>query len=138
MKRIIGLDYGTRRIGVAVSDPLRLTAQPVGTVTVSEPGSIPETLFALVDFNEIETAVIGLPLNMNGSEGESARGARLFASGFTERTRIPVVFWDERLSSRSAELAMLEDNVRRRKRKQSKDVIAAVIILQNYLDFLSG
>lgn len=138
MKRIIGLDFGTRRIGVALSDPLRMTAQPVGTIELTETGTIPAALTAIADPEAIETAVVGLPLNMNGSEGESAQNARAFADIFRKATGIPVVFWDERLSTRAAELAMLEDNVRRRKRRQHKDTISAVIILQNYLDFLSG
>ncbi len=137
MKRIIGLDFGTRRIGVALSDPLRMTAQPVGTADVREPGVMPPELATMVDMTEIESAVVGLPLNMNGSEGESAINARIFADQFKKAFDIPVILWDERLSSRSAELAMLEDNLRRNKRKLRKDMIAAVIILQNYLDYLS-
>jgi putative holliday junction resolvase len=138
MKRIIGFDYGTHRIGIAISDPLRITAQPLCTVSVVNTGELPEQLKKIVSDLDIETAVVGLPLHMNGSEGESAGKARLFARMFQEEYTIPVIFWDERLSSLSAERAMLEHNMRRDKRKKHRDVIAAVIILQNYLDFLSG
>ena len=138
MKRIIGFDYGTKKLGVAVSDPLRITAQPLDTVTVKKADELPERLTEIFDEYEIEKVVVGLPLNMNGTEGETALEARSFADRIKEKFEIEVVMWDERLSSRTVERAMLEDNMRRRKRRNRKDIMAAVVILQNYLDFISG
>jgi len=138
MRRIIGFDYGTKRIGVAVSDLLRITAQPLDTINAKSSDELPESLDSIFAEYDFEKAVIGLPLNMNGTEGETAREARAFAALIQEKFNLETVLWDERLSSRTVELAMLEDNVKRRKRKKRKDVMAAVVILQNYLDFLSG
>lgn len=138
MKRIIGFDYGTHRIGIAISDPLRITAQPLCTITMEKTDELSEHLKKIMGDLDIEKAVVGLPLHMNGSEGESAEKAKLFARMIQEEYSVPVILWDERLSSLSAERTMLEYNMRREKRKKHRDVIAAVIILQNYLDFLSG
>lgn len=138
MKRIIGFDYGTKKLGVAVSDPLRITAQPVDTVTVKKADELPERLSEIFSEYDAEKVVVGLPLNMNGTEGETAAEARAFADRIKEEFNLEVVMWDERLSSRTVERAMLEDNMRRRKRRNRKDIMAAVVILQNYLDFISG
>jgi putative holliday junction resolvase len=138
MKRLVCFDYGTHRIGIAVSDPLQVTAQPLGTVKVTTQNTLNDELKQLLVDIDIEKAVVGLPLNMNGTEGDIAGEARIFADLVRDEYNVPVVLWDERLSSRSAERVLLEHNMRRRKRKLKKDVIAAVIILQNYLDFLAG
>lgn len=137
MKRIIGFDFGERNIGIALSDPLKITAQPLTTVKVKDPETLPEELAEIFSEHEIELIVVGLPLNMNGTEGETAAAAREFAARLEVAFQVKFVMWDERLSSKTVERAMLEDNVRRRKRKKHKDVMAAVVILQNYLDFLS-
>lgn len=137
MKRILGLDLGTKRIGVAVSDPLRITAQPVTTLIVTTPAAIPEAISAIHSQYDAESIVIGLPLHMNGTEGEAARSVRDIAERLEVDHGIAVIFWDERLSSLTVEKAMLEDNMRRRKRRSRKDIMAAVVILQGYLDYLS-
>ncbi|MGB3976817.1 MAG: Holliday junction resolvase RuvX [bacterium] len=138
MKRIIAFDYGTSRIGVAISDPLRITAQPLCTIDVREEGMLPDKVKTIMCDMDIEKAVVGLPLHMTGDEGELAVKARQFAQMLEQEFNISVQLWDERLSSRLADRVMLESDMRRDKRKKRRDVIAAVIILQNYLDFLSS
>lgn len=120
-----------------MSDLLRITAQPLDTLLVKKPDELPESLDKIFSDYDFEKAVVGLPLNMNGTEGETAQEARAFGDQIHEKYKLEVVMWDERLSSRTVELAMLEDNVRRRKRKSRKDIMAALVILQNYLDFLA-
>lgn len=138
MKRIIAFDYGTNRIGVAISDPLQITAQPHGVIEVKNTDTIPDNVKMIIQEMDIEKAIVGLPLHMSGAEGELAKKARHFAQMLEQEFNIPVQLWDERLSSRSADRVMLESNMRREKRKKHRDTLAAVIILQNYLDFLSS
>jgi len=130
--RTIGLDYGERTIGVAVSDELGLTAQGVKTIRRSNREW--DELAELVRTYGAAAFVVGLPRNMNGSYGERAEAARAFARGLERRFAIPVVLWDERLSTIGAERALLEANLSRAKRKQVIDKMAAVFILQGYLD----
>ncbi len=138
MKRIIAFDYGTNRIGVAISDPLQITAQPHGVIEVKNTDTIPDNVKMIMQEMDIEKAIVGLPLHMSGAESELAKKARHFAQMLEQEFNIPVQLWDERLSSRSADRVMLESNMRRDKRKKHRDTLAAVIILQNYLDFLSS
>ena len=138
MKRIIAFDYGTNRIGVAISDPLQITAQPHGVIEVKNTDTIPDNVKMIIQEMDIEKAIVGLPLHMSGAESELAKKARHFAQMLEQEFNIPVQLWDERLSSRSADRVMLESNMRRDKRKKHRDTLAAVIILQNYLDFLSS
>jgi putative Holliday junction resolvase len=135
--RIMGLDYGTKTVGVAVSDPLGITAQGVETVVRKEENKLRQTLARieqLIDEYGVEEIVVGLPKNMNNTIGERAQACQEFADKLERRTGLPVVMWDERLSTVSAEHVLIESGVRREDRKAVVDKIAAAIILQGYLD----
>jgi putative Holliday junction resolvase len=139
--RIIGLDYGTKTVGVAVSDALQITAQGVETITRKEENKLRKTLARieeLIDEYEVGEIVVGLPKNMNNSLGERAAACQEFADKLERRTGLPVVMWDERLTTVSAENVLIESGVRREDRKAVIDKIAAVFILQGYLDYKSN
>ena len=139
--RIIGLDYGTKTVGVAVSDSLGITAQAVETITRKEENKLRQTLArieALIDEYNVEEIVVGLPKNMNNSIGERAEACRDFADKLERRTGLPVIMWDERLTTVSADNVLKECGVRRENRKAVVDKIAAVFILQGYLDYKSN
>ena len=136
--RIIGLDYGTKTVGVAVSDSLGITAQAVETITRKEENKLRQTLArieALIDEYNVEEIVVGLPKNMNNTIGERAEACRDFADKLERRTGLPVIMWDERLTTVSADNVLKECGVRRENRKAVVDKIAAVFILQGYLDY---
>ena len=132
--RILGIDLGEKRIGLAVSDPLNLIAQGVPTLTGVSEKQAAAAIGAIVGERAVTRIVLGLPLNMNGSEGPQARNARRFGEDLRRALRIPVDFWDERLTSRSAERVLLEADVSRRRRKLVRDRLSAQLILQGYLD----
>ena len=136
--RTMGLDLGTRTIGVAVSDELGLTAQAVTTIRRRSPTADLSELNRLADALEVERWVVGLPLNMNGTEGPKAAQARDFGAVLERNSGRPVEFWDERLSTRAAERALLEADLSRSKRRGVIDRVAAVIILQGWLDSARG
>ena len=139
--RIIGLDYGTKTVGVAVSDSLGITAQAVETITRKEENKLRQTLArieALIDEYNVEEIVVGLPKNMNNTIGERAEACRDFADKLERRTGLPVIMWDERLTTVSADNVLKECGVRREHRKAVVDKIAAVFILQGYLDYKSN
>ena len=127
MMRIMGLDYGTKTVGVAVSDPLGITAQAVETLARIE---------SLATEYGVEKFVIGFPKHMNNDIGERAEKALEFGEMLKRRTGIEIVMWDERLTTVEAERTLMESGVRRENRKQYVDQIAAVFILQGYLDSL--
>lgn len=131
MTRVLGVDFGTKRIGLALSDDLRLIAQPLDVVTRAQ---LPDVLRQLANAHDIDTVVVGLPTGLRGNEGDSATGARQLASEIEETLGIEVVFVDERFTSRIAESALVESGMRRRERKEAVDKVAAAIILQAYLD----
>ena len=134
MMRIMGLDYGTKTVGVAVSDPLGITAQAVETVTRKDENKLRKTLArieSLATEYGVEKFVIGFPKHMNNDIGELEFGEML-----KRRTGIEIVMWDERLTTVEAERTLMESGVRRENRKQYVDQIAAVFILQGYLDSL--
>jgi putative Holliday junction resolvase len=136
--RIIGLDFGTKTVGVAISDPLGFTAQGIETITRKEENKLRQTLArieALIDEYQVEEIVVGLPKNMNNTIGERAESCKDFADKLERRTGLPVVMWDERLSTVSANQVLMESGVRREDRKAVIDKIAAVFILQGYLDY---
>lgn len=137
--RILGLDVGSKTIGVAVSDPFKLTAQGVKTIHWDENdmSSADEELRQLIDEYEISKVVIGLPINMDGSIGERAQITEIYARRLERNFAIPVELFDERLSTMSAEKTLLEADMSRKKRKKVIDQLAATIILQNYLDQLN-
>jgi len=132
--RIMGLDVGLKRIGIAISDPLEIVA---GGHSVFERKTLQYDLEYLKDLcrlQEINRIVVGLPLNMNGSTGPKALEIQDFAAQLEEYTGIEIIFWDERLSTVAAERVLLEADVSRSKRRKVIDKVAAVTILQNYLD----
>ena len=136
--RIIGLDVGTKTIGVAVSDIMGWTAQGVATVRRRDPQWDVNEIKKYADDLEAEKIMIGLPLNMNGSEGPSVQMVREFGSQLAEAVSIPIVYRDERLSTMAAERYLLEGDVSRKKRKKVIDKMAAVFVLQGYLDYLAN
>ncbi|MEL6287004.1 MAG: Holliday junction resolvase RuvX [Pseudomonadota bacterium] len=136
---LLGLDPGTKTIGVAASDRLRLIATPVETITRSRKmAPALDRLFALAADRETVGLVIGLPLNMDGTEGPRAQSARAFARNIIMSKDFPIAFQDERLSSAQAERDMIASDVRREKRAALIDASAAAIILQTALDRLAN
>lgn len=136
----MGLDYGTKTVGVAVSDPLGITAQAVETIARKEENKLRKTcarIEALISEYGIEKIVLGFPKHMNNDIGERAEKALEFRSMLERRTGLEVIMWDERLTTVSAERTLIESGVRRENRKKHIDQIAAVFILQGYLDMLS-
>lgn len=135
----MGLDYGTKTVGVAISDALRLTAQGIETIQRKEENKLRRTLARveeLVKEYEVDTIVLGFPKHMNNDIGERAERSLEFREMLIRRIGIPVVMWDERLTTVEAERTLIESQVRRENRKQYIDKIAAVFILQGYLDSL--
>jgi len=129
--RILGIDYGTRRIGLAISDGLGITARPLEVVARSD---LERALRRIDEEYGIERVVLGLPTGLGGSEGASAAAARELGAEAAEILGVEVVFIDERFTSRMAESALLESGMKRRDRKETIDKVAAAIILQTYLD----
>ncbi len=134
MKRIVGLDVGERTIGIAVSDLLGITAQGLDTIRRTDIETDLQAVSTILKDYEVSLIVVGLPKNMNNTVGPSAKRAKSFGDMLAERTGIETKYWDERLTTVSAQRALLEGNVSRKKRKKVVDKIAAVIILQNYMD----
>lgn len=138
--RILGLDYGSKTVGVAVSDPLGITAQGLETIARKEENKLRKTLARIEELcreYEVEKIVLGLPKNMNNTLGERAQVSEEFREMLERRTALPVVMWDERLTTVMAENVLKENGVRREERKKYIDKIAAVFILQSYLDMMS-
>lgn len=138
--RIIGLDFGSKTTGVAVSDPFGWTAQGVEIIRRKEENKLRRTLARieeLVQEYQAERIVLGLPKNMNNTLGDRAEKSLAFKAQLERRCGVEVILWDERLTTVAADRAMTEQGIRREKRKQYVDEIAAVFILQNYLDYLS-
>ena len=135
--RIMGLDYGSKTIGVAVSDPLGLTAQGVEIIRREEENKLRKSLRRveeLVKEYEVEEIVLGFPKNMNNTIGERAEKALQLKETLERRLGLPVVMWDERLTTVEANRTLMETGVRRENRGKYVDMIAAVFILQGYLD----
>ena len=137
MIRIMGLDYGSKTVGVAISDPLGLTAQGIEIIRRTSENKLRRTLARieeLVREYEVTTIVLGFPKNMNNTVGERGEKSLEFKEMLERRTGIPVIMWDERLTTVSANRTLMESGVRREDRKEYVDMIAAVYILQGYLD----
>lgn len=132
--RILALDLGEKRIGVAVSDELGIIASALNPVTVTSDEAHFGTLARLIEELGIAEIVVGLPLNMNGTRGPKAVEAEQFAGKLREMTTASVRLWDERLTTVQAERILLEGDLSRKRRKRSRDSLAAQLILQNYLD----
>ena len=135
--RIMGLDYGSKTVGVALSDPLGITAQAVETIWRKDENKLRKTCARIEEMireYEVACIVLGLPKHMNNDIGERAKKALEFGEMIGRRTGLEVVMWDERLTTVEAERTLIENKVRRENRKQYIDKIAAVFILQGYLD----
>lgn len=132
--RILGLDYGDRKIGVAVSDAFGWTAQGVEVIDRKRTKDVDARIVELIRELEVTEIVIGLPKNMNGSVGPRGQLSMEFAESLKESVQLPVHLWDERLTTVSAERTLIEADVSRKKRKLVVDKMAASLILQNYLD----
>jgi putative Holliday junction resolvase len=131
--RILGVDVGSVRVGLALSDPLGITAQPLEVINRRKQDPW-QRIAELVEEHTVERVVVGLPLRLEGEEGPAVVAVREFIDKLSARIEVPIDTWDERLSTAQAERAMIEGGVRRNKRRQSIDRIAAALILQSYLD----
>ena len=146
--RVLGLDYGTKTVGVAVSDPLEITAQPLETIERKSAGKLRQTLARIEAIIEeygaagqqemIEKIVLGYPKNMNNTEGDRCEATVSFKNDLERRTGLEVVLWDERLTTVEAERILMDSGVRRENRKTYIVKMAAAVILQNYLDSKSN
>jgi len=137
----MGLDFGSKTVGVAISDPLLITAQGIEIIRRKDENKLRQTLARIEELiveYEVTKIVLGLPKNMNDTLGERAALSLEFQDKLERRTGLPVVMWDERLTTVAADKAMMEAGIRREYRKDYVDKIAAVLILQGYLDYLAG
>ena len=135
--RIMGLDFGSKTVGVAISDPLLITAQGTEIIRRKEENKLRKTLARIEELivqYEVAEIVLGFPKNMNDTIGERAELSLEFKDKLERRTGLPVIMWDERLTTGAADRAMMEAGIRREDRKEYVDKIAAVFILQGYLD----
>ena len=135
--RIMGLDFGTKTVGVAISDPLMITAQPVETITRKSANKLRQTLARIEELiveNCVELIVLGYPKNMNNTVGERAQACEAFKEDLERRTALPVILWDERMTTVESERILMAGGVRRENRKAVIDQMAAVLILQSYMD----
>ncbi len=136
--RLLGLDVGSKTIGLALSDMTRAVATPLTTIKRTKFTKDAAELSEIIENHEIFALVIGLPLNMDGSEGPRAQSVRAFARNLSSHVSLPVAFWDERLSTAAAERTLLEADASRKRRGEVIDKMAAAIILQGALDRLKG
>ncbi len=135
MGRILCLDYGHVRIGVALSDPKHIIASVMPYISVKK-GNILKKIKDLIEMNDCEKIIIGLPLSLNGQETQKSLEVRRFCDKLQELLDIPVLLYDERLSTYAAENILMESGINRKKQKELKDSLSAQIVLQNYLDSL--
>ena len=131
--RILGIDYGDARVGLALSDALGMTASPLPYLSSKDSGALFSKLNEIIKQNNVEKIVLGFPKNMNGTVGERGKITQEFADRLTAKCGVPVILWDERLTTVSAERVLNEANVRGKKRKASIDSLSAVFILENFL-----
>jgi putative Holliday junction resolvase len=132
--RILALDHGTKRIGVAVSDETKTIALPLEYILAEPFGPFLERLKKILAEKEIDLILIGHPRNMDGSYGPAAQKVEVFVAALKTAITVPIKLWDERLTSTMANRVMIQGNVRRDKRKEKVDAMAAAILLQSYLD----
>lgn len=138
--RIMGLDFGSKTVGVAISDPLFLTAQGIEIVRRKAPGKLRQTLARINELKEeyeVGKIVLGFPKNMNNTEGERCEKTLEFKEMLEKRTGLEVMLWDERLTTVEADRTMMQVGIRRENRKEYVDELAAIFILQGYLDYQS-
>ena len=132
--RILALDYGTKRVGVAISDELEMIATPLGYLDAQPREKLLDQIAQLVAERGVGLVVVGMPRNMDGSYGPAAEQVREFVEMLEKQLSVPVKTWDERLTTAQAEKLLLQADVSRKKRKKKVDQIAAAILLQSYLD----
>lgn len=135
--RILSLDHGTKRVGVAVSDELKLIATPMEFIPAEPFVGFIARLKEIIREKEVELILLGMPRNMDGSYGPAALKVQEFAAVLKDNIAVPIQLWDERLTSAQAQRFLIQGNVRREKRKQKVDKTAAAILLQSYLDSLA-
>ena len=135
--RILALDHGTKRVGFALSDELKVIAQPLEFVAAEPFADLVARVEELIHDKEVELILVGLPRNMNGSCGPAALKVQSFVDALRAALPVPIRTWDERLTSAQANRLLIQGNVRRDKRKQKVDQTAAAILLQSYLDSLA-
>jgi len=135
--RILGLDFGDRRIGVALSDPMEIMASALTVVENTAKTDVIAQIISIARENEAERIVVGLPTSLDGSLGPQAKKVQGFVEALSVGTDIPVITWDERFSTVDAERVLVEAGVKREKRKKHRDSVAAAFILQGYLDSVS-
>lgn len=131
--RVLGLDPGDKRIGVAITDPLGITAQGLAVISFTEMDKALQAITDICRQYSVEKIVVGNPLNMNGSQGPASAQAIRFAEKLTEKLDLPVIMVDERLTTVSADKALLEGDVSRKKRRKIRDKLAAAMILETYI-----
>ncbi len=136
--RILALDPGTKRIGIAVSDELKMIAQPLEYILAEPFPNFLARLKTLLAEKEVELILVGMPRNMDGSYGPAALKVQEFVSALSRAVAIPIKTWDERLTSAQANRFLIQGHVRREKRKEKVDQTAAAILLQSYLDSLGA
>ncbi len=132
--RVLGIDLGQKRVGLAISDPMGWTAQSLETLGWRGDETTLKNLVALCRENAVTSIVVGLPVNMNGTLGPKAEQVMTFVEKLRQSAGIEVVTWDERLTSRQASRLMIHEGLSRKKQKESSDKLAALLILQSYLD----
>ena len=135
--RILAIDHGTRRMGIAVSDELKTIAQPVEYIPAEPFADFLVRLKTLLREREVELILVGMPRNMDGSYGPAALKVQEFVATLKSAVTVPIKTWDERLTSAQANRFLIQGSVRREKRKEKVDAMAAAILLQSYLDSLS-
>lgn len=136
--RVLALDHGSKRIGVAVSDELKMIAQPLEFIPAEPFADFLARLTQLLAEKQVELILVGMPRNMNGSYGPAALKVEEFVATLRRSVAVPIKTWDERLTSAQANRYLIEGNVRRDKRKEKVDQTAAAILLQSYLDSLAA
>ncbi|HCP00936.1 MAG TPA: Holliday junction resolvase RuvX [Rhodospirillaceae bacterium] len=135
--RLLGFDLGTKTIGLAISDSMLKVSSPLETLRRTKFMTDAEKILVLIDTKEVGGLVLGLPRNMDGSEGPRAQSTRAFAKNMDDKVNLPITFWDERLTTAEAERVLIDEaDMSRKRRGEVIDKMAASIILQNFLDFL--
>lgn len=132
--RVLAVDPGAKRVGLALSDPLGITANPLPSLAAEPVETLPERIAAIAGEREVEHVVVGLPKRMDGSEGPEAAAARRLAGEIRRAGRLPVTLQDERLTSAAAERVLVAGDVSRARRRQLSDQVAAALILRSFLD----
>ena len=130
----MGLDIGDRRIGVAISDSLKISANALTVIQRSDFKSETSILKKILTEHQVETIIAGLPKNMDGTIGDQAKSVQAYCDKLEEELDVPILLWDERLSSKTAEEVLISADVKRKNRKKMIDKVAAAVILQSYLD----